>query len=381
MTVKLYETDAYLHVFDAIVQSCEPTENGFSVVLDKTAFFPEGGGQPADNGTLGAAVVSDVQIDADGIIRHFTDKPLVAGDMVLGILDRDTRLARMQLHSGEHLISGLIHSMFGFDNVGFHMSDTFATLDTSGALSSEDIAAVELAANRAIYQNKTITVSFPSPDELPSLSYRSKLDLTEGVRLVTIDGIDTCACCAPHVRSTGEIGVVKIIDAIAYKGGTRLTMVSGIHAYADYAALHDSNRDIMRLLSAKRDKTFEFVHREHELVNALRAEIALLSEQLAAARLQTQIVGDTLCGFTEGATNAVLISLAKPLLFDATIIALFSDNGDGTMSYLLTSDAADVRDTAKALNAAFDGKGGGKPQSAQGRISADKNAVLDFFNR
>lgn len=380
MTIRLYEQDAYLHVFDAVVLSCDEVKDGYAVVLDKTAFFPEGGGQPADSGTLGAAIVKDVQIEND-IITHTVDKPLPVGVPVLGILDRDVRLARMQLHSGEHVVSGIIHTMFGFDNVGFHMSDTFATLDTSGALSADDIAAVELAANRAIYQNKAITVSYPTPEELPSLSYRSKLDLTEGVRLVTIEGLDVCACCAPHVRSTGEIGLIKIIDAIAYKGGTRLTMMSGIHAYCDYAALHNSNRDIMRLLSAKRDKTFEFVSREHEMVGALRAEIALLSEQLASARLRTEVIGDTLIGFTEGATNPALLSCAEQYTADADTVALFSANADGTMTYVLTSQSGDVRETVKALNAAFNGKGGGKPSCAQGKITAAKEQIVAFFTK
>ncbi len=233
MTVKLYENDSYIKEFEATVISCEQTKDGYAVVLDKTAFFPEGGGQAADTGTLGNCTVNDVQI-SDGVVTHYTDKELNVGDKVIGTLNWDTRFARMQGHTGEHLVSGIIHTMFGYDNLGFHMSDKTLTLDPSGPLSAEDIKAVELAANKAVYENKEISVSYPTSEELERLDYRSKLDFTDGVRIVTIDGYDVCACCAPHVHRTGEIGVIKIIDFIQYKGGTRIEMVCGINALSDY---------------------------------------------------------------------------------------------------------------------------------------------------
>ncbi len=378
MTIRLYEQDAYLAVFEAVVLSCEPAKKGYAVVLDQTAFFPEGGGQPADIGTLGDAVVCDVQIKND-IITHVTDKPLAVGETVSGTINWDVRYARMQNHTAEHLLSGLIHREYGYDNVGFHLNDDYVTLDVSGSLSAEDVARLESEANRAVYENHAVTARFPTPEELPTLDYRSKLDLSEGVRLVTIEGCDVCACCAPHVAKTGEIGIIKILDFIPYKGGTRITMLSGAPAYRDYAALHEATRSIMRLLSAPRDKVAEFVSRDHETIAVLRAENVRLAEQLVMARLETVVLDTVVCGFTKDASFDALRACTERIAQKDTLCAVFSFGDDGSAAYILSQEDGDVRDTVKALNAAFNGKGGGKPVYAQGKLTATKEELLAFF--
>ncbi len=379
MTIKLYEQDAYLRQFTASVVSCEPSKKGFAVVLDQTAFFPEGGGQPADIGTLDEAQVIDVQIK-DGIIMHTTNAPLNVGATVEGTLDWDVRYARMQNHTGEHLLSGLIHAAHGYDNVGFHLNDTLVTLDVSGPLSADDIAALELAANRAVYENRAIYATYPTPDEIGDIDYRSKLDLTQGVRLITIDGYDVCACCAPHVERTGEIGIVKVLDFIPYKGGTRLSMLCGLPAFRDYAMLHDDNRAIMRLLSASRDKTVDFVERDHDTIASLRAQIKQLTEQLAAAHLQVVETAGAVCGFTKEASFEALRTFAEQHSAEGKVCAMFSESDDGTASYFLyVPEGGDIRDTVKAMNTAFGGKGGGKPHYAQGKLTASKEQLLAFF--
>lgn len=380
MTIKLYEQDAYLREFTATVLSCEQTKRGFAVVLDQTAFFPEGGGQPADRGTLGAAAVTDVQIKED-VITHMTDASLAVGETVTGVLDWDIRYARMQNHTGEHLLSGLIHAAHGYDNVGFHLNDALVTLDVSGPLTSEEIASLELAANRAVYENRDIFATYPTPEEISGMDYRSKLDLTEGVRLITIDGYDVCACCAPHVKRTGEIGLVKILDAIPYKGGTRLSMLCGLPAFRDYVMLHEDNRTIMRLLSAPREQTAVFVGRDHDTVSALRAEIKALSEQLACAQLQIVQTASAVCGFTKDASFEALRTFAEQHSADGKLCAMFSYTDDSTCSYFLyVPQGGDIRDTVKAMNAAFDGKGGGKPHYAQGKLTATREQLIAFFD-
>ncbi len=379
MTIKLYEQDAYMKRFTATVLSCEQTKKGFAVVLDQTAFFPEGGGQPADGGTLATAEVRDVQIK-DGVIVHTLDVPLVVGDTVDGDIDWAVRFARMQNHTGEHLVSGIIHRVHGYDNVGFHLNDSLVTLDVNGPLSEHDIGLIETTANRAVYDNRDVFATYPTSEEIGAIEYRSKLDLTEGVRLITIDGEDVCACCAPHVKRTGEIGLIKILDAIPYKGGTRISMLCGIPAFRDYVMLHEQNRAVMRLLSAPRDKVEEFVTRDHETIASLRAEIKALSEELAMAHLQVIACKNAVCGFTKNASFEALRTCAEQHSADGKLCAMFSDAGDGTMSYFLyVPEGGDIRDTVKAMNAAFSGKGGGKPHYAQGKLTATKEQLTAFF--
>lgn len=384
MTKKLYEIDAYMHEFDATVVSCEPCKNGYALVLDQTAFFPEGGGQPADEGGVWSdptapCKVIDVQIDKDGIITHTVERPFEVGATVHGNLAWMLRFFRMQNHTAEHLLSGLIHRQFGYDNVGFHLADDYVTLDVSGPLTDADIIALEEQANFIVYDDRAVYAQFPSPDSLEDIDYRSKLDITEGVRLVTIEQTDICACCAPHVRSTAEIGLIKILDAIPYKGGTRITMLSGMPAFKDYFAIHESHRAIMKMLSAPRDKTAEFVARLQESLAEQRAENARLQNELATARLETVTIGEVICGFTSGASFDALRTCAEQVGDPDRLTALFSLEADGAVNYFLRHENGDVRDTVKALNAAFSGKGGGRPQYAQGKITASKEEITAFF--
>ena len=378
MTVKLYENDAYIKEFEATVLSCDETDGGYSVVLDKTAFFPEGGGQQADTGYINDAKVLDVQ-EKDSVITHKVDKALTVGESVSCKLDWDIRFARMQGHTGEHLVSGIIHSMYGYDNLGFHMSDKTMTLDPSGMLTASDIKEIELRANKAIYENREVTAYYPETSTLDTLSYRSKLDLKEGVRLVNIDGYDLCACCAPHVHRTGEIGLIKIIDFIQYKGGMRLTMVCGINAFEDYSKLHDDNKEMMHTLSASRDKVPEFVLRDHELIGTQKAEINRLCAELSKANLDTTVINDTLVGFTVGASFDDMRALVNDSLDKADKVAFFSQGENNDYSYIVSSSSLDIRDIVKELNSSFAGKGGGRPNYAQGKITAEKEDVLKFF--
>ena len=183
-TIRLFDQDSYMQKFDATVLSCEPEGDRFAITLDATAFFPEEGGQCADTGTLGNATVLDVQ-ESEGVIIHYTDAPLTPGDIVHGQLDFPARYLRMQIHSGEHIVSGLMYRRYGFHNVGFHLGGEI-TMDFDGELSREQLNKIEDAANRIIYENVPITAEYPSADVLRATEYRSKLDLTENVRLQKI---------------------------------------------------------------------------------------------------------------------------------------------------------------------------------------------------
>ncbi len=248
MTVKLYDGDSRLRSFEAEVLRCEPAGNAWAVTLDQTAFFPEGGGQSADTGTLGGVRVLDVQ-ELNGEIVHTLPSPLPAGERVTGLLDWEIRFRRMQNHSGEHLLSGLVHRTYGYRNVGFHLGDGDVTVDFDGELDREQLDELETAVNRAIAENVPIRCWYPSAEELAALDYRSKLELTENVRLVRIVGYDLCACCAPHVSRTGEIGSLRILDHMRHRGGIRLHLLCGMDALEDARARYRATQAISGLLS------------------------------------------------------------------------------------------------------------------------------------
>ncbi len=248
MTKKLYYTDPYIKEFDAIVISVAECDGGFDIVLDRSAFFPEEGGQGSDTGLIGNAKVTYVY-EKEGILHHVADtRPHTA--TVNCRLDFDTRFEKMQCHTAEHILCGIIHSRFGYENVGFHLGEDIVTFDVNGVLSAEEIEQVERLANEAVFANMPITAFFPEKEELADIQYRSKLDITEGVRLVKIGEVDICACCAPHVGSTAEIGVIKILDFMKHRGGTRIFMLAGRRALADYCAKQNTLKKISALLSA-----------------------------------------------------------------------------------------------------------------------------------
>ena len=220
-TEKLFYENVYCKTFQAKVLSCAAGKHGFDVVLDKTAFYPEGGGQPGDTGYLADVRVTDTH-EANGEIVHYCEKPLDVGSNVEGRIDWERRLSLMQLHSGEHILSGIVHRRFGYDNVGFHMGADMVTIDFSGMLTEEDLKRVEREANEAVWENREIKITFPSAQELEQIPYRSKKVLTGDVRIVTIENADICACCGTHVTRTGEIGLIKIFSCVKFHDGVRL---------------------------------------------------------------------------------------------------------------------------------------------------------------
>ena len=259
-TKKLYYENSYIKDFIAEVLSCEESDNKYKVILDKTAFFPEGGGQKPDLGSIGDAVVTYVQ-EVDGTVFHFLNKPLNIGEFYDCSIDWDIRFRRMQEHSGEHIVSGIVHGIYGYENVGFHMDEDYVTVDFNGELNREQLDDIEERANKAVYADYDIKCWFPDEKELNFLNYRSKLELTENVRLVEIENTDLCACCAPHLKRTGEVGIIKILDFMRHRGGVRIVIKSGLDALRDYRKKYKSVYDVSGLLSAKQDEIASSVER------------------------------------------------------------------------------------------------------------------------
>ena len=381
-TEKLYEADGHLSAFDATVLSCTPMENGaYAIVLDRTAFFPEGGGQSADRGMLGDARVGDVQIVGDAVV-HYTDAPLAAGACVRGEIDYATRFHKMQNHSGEHILSGLIYTTYGYENVGFHLGDDEMTMDISGTLTQEQLIDIEYRANAVVWSNAAITAEYPEPEVLAALPYRSKLALTENVRIVTIEGVDACACCAPHVARTGEIGIIRIMSAMNYKGGMRLWVRCGADALMVIRREHDDLGAIGKLFSTGREdalRSVEKLNREH---GELRGALGQCRRELALCRLEDAARSGErhLLFFEQGMDAATMRYMADDGAARCEgICGVFSLTEQGTLQYVCASKNVALRALSKQLNTAFGGRGGGSDVMIQGSLGATEEQLRALF--
>lgn len=374
---KLYYDSAYIKEFEAQVLSCQEGKKGWEITLSATAFYPEGGGQPADTGILGNVRVTDVH-EKDGQVVHYTDGPLPVGEMVRGVIDWDRRFQHMQEHSGEHLVSGLIHQRFGYDNVGFHMGTDEVTIDFNGTLEWADLMAIEEKANGMIWENLEISAVYPEKDELDAMEYRSKKELTGAVRIVSIPGGDVCACCGTHVERTGEIGLVKFLSMIHYKGGVRISLLCGKRAVEDYERKRDQVQGISVLLSARPGEIARAVEK-------LKDEEAKLQEKLVAA--YDKLLASEVRGIKEGDGDIFILEpdfeaiqlrhLVNRLLEEKkgrTVLALGGAT-EGSFLYVLGSRDGDMRRLSRELNGLLNGRGGGSAQMAQGTFFATKDQL------
>ena len=379
MTEKLYYIDSHLWEFDAVVTDCEETKTGWAVTLDRTAFFPEGGGQLADTGLIGEARVLDVH-EKEGKILHSIDRPLPVGERFSCRVDWEQRYRRMQNHSGEHIVSGLVYREFGFDNVGFHMGADCMTMDYSGELSWEQLMGIEQLANEAVRADLPLKIWFPPEAELQELHYRSKLELTENVRIVEIPGIDRCACCAPHVERTGEVGVIKLLSAERHRGGVRVTAVCGMDAVEELRRYQESVTAISGRLSAKRDQVVQALDRLLENQSAQKERIAALSLELARLCAESFSPSEeNLAVFDNVLDETALRELVNLLAEKRPVAGAFSGSDREGYRYIIGSRRVDLRAQARAINAGIGGRGGGSPLMLQGRASADGECIRAFF--
>ena len=374
---KLYYDSAYIKEFEAQVLSCQEGKKGWEITLSATAFYPEGGGQPADTGLLGNVRVTDVH-EKDGQVVHYTDGPLPVGEMVRGVIDWDRRFQHMQEHSGEHLVSGLIHQRFGYDNVGFHMGTDEVTIDFNGVLEWGDLMAIEEKANGMIWENLEISAVYPEKDELDAIEYRSKKELTGAVRIVSIPGGDVCACCGTHVERTGEIGLVKFLSMIHYKGGVRISLLCGKRAVEDYERKRDQVQKISVLLSARPGEIARAVEKLKEDEAKLQEKLVAAYDKLIASEVRDIKEGDGDIFILEPDFEAIqLRHLVNRLLEEKkgrTVLAL-GGAAEGSFLYVLGSRDGDMRRLSRELNGLVNGRGGGSAQMAQGTFFATKDQL------
>ena len=379
-TQKLYYEDCHLAEFTARVVSCEKTEKGYLVILDRTAFYPEGGGQPCDLGTINGIPVLDVQEQGEDVV-HFCAEALEVGQTVTGTVDYARRFDLMQQHSGEHMVSGLIHKKYGWHNVGFHMGADVITIDFDGIIPAEDLPGIEAAANEAIWKNTPLHIWYPSEEELPTVPYRSKRALPWPVRVVEFPGVDICACCGVHVATTGEIGLVKLLSCVKFHQGVRIEMACGGRALALLSAVYEENRQVSQAFSAKILETGAAARRMNDALAAEKFKVTGLQRQLFEYIAKSYVNQKTALHFEEGLDSTGVRELADKIAGVCGMAAVFSGSDESGYSFCLAARQGDLRPLGKELTQALNGRGGGKPGFIQGSVKAEKSEIEAFFQK
>ena len=380
-TRRLYYEDVYKKEFTAKVLECREEKKGFQILLDESAFYPEGGGQPSDTGFLNDVKVTEVH-EKEGELLHYTEEAIQPGTEVRGKIDWARRFDLMQQHSGEHMVSGLVHEKYGYDNVGFHMGSDVITIDFSGILSEEQMAEIEEQVNLKIWEDAPVEIFYPSREELDTLDYRSKKELTGQVRIVRFPGADTCACCGTHVTHTGEIGMVKLLSVVRFREGVRMEMISGKRVLDYLNMVNEQNHQISVKLSAKVDKTAQAVDRLWEENFALKGRIHSMEEEMFSSEAKKWEGHGSVLLFKEGLEADSVRKLTDAVMQTCEgCCAVFSKNPDGSYKYAMGEINGDLRQFTKEMNAALNGRGGGKPFFVQGSVQADEEKIRKFFER
>ncbi len=380
-TEKLYYEDPFLREFPATVQTCEPAKDGWRVTLDCTAFYPEGGGQPADHGTLGGVRVTDVH-ERDGVIFHTCDGPVEPGAMVMGTIDWVRRFDHMQQHSGEHIISGILCEKFHCDNVGFHLGAETVTIDYNADISWDQALEAERLANEAVWADRPVEISCPLPEELAELNYRSKKELTGRVRIVTFPGADCCACCGTHVLQAGQVGIIKVLSCQKFREGVRLEILCGRRAMDYLSQVYTQTRTIAQRLSVKpRDAAAAVERLEAELSAARAAQAHLEETAFAAIAKEHAGRGDILLFQPPMKPDSVRRLADAAARTCGVLAAVFAGEGEKYAYALVRPDGGDIAPLVRELNRALQGRGGGRSGFAQGSVQAAREEIESFFEK
>ena len=375
---KLYYADSHLKDFSAVVTGCEAVKGGWAVTLDATAFYPTGGGQECDLGILGGARVLDVKEQGENIL-HLCDTPLEVGAEVTGTIDWERRFDHMQQHSGEHLVMGQIYQKFGYHNVGFHMGGHLVTIDLDGPVTWEDLMEIERRTNQIICRNIPVKTWYPSPEELPNVKYRTKKQLPWPVRIVEFGGEDVCACCGTHVKSTGEIGLVKFVSCVKFKEGVRIEMASGRRATELYQQIFEQNRQVSQTFSAKILETGSAARKFNDMLAQEKYRAIGLQRKIFGAIAQSYAGKERAVHFEADLQPGQVRELADAIA-EKTDTAIVYSGCDATgYSICILSKTQDTRALGKEVNAALNGRGGGKPGAFQGSLKATKEQIEAFF--
>ena len=379
MTKKLYYEDCHMSHFQAQVTGCEKCEKGYEIRLDATAFYPEGGGQACDLGTLNGAQVLDVR-EREEEILHLCEAPLEVGSAVEGIIDYDRRFDLMQQHTGEHIVSGIINRRYGFHNVGFHMGSAMIEIDFDGVVPAEDLRSIEQEANSALWQNLPVRCWYPSEEELPHVFYRTKRALPWPVRIVQVPEFDSCACCGVHVARTGEVGLIKLFSVVPLRGGCRIEMSCGARAMKLLNQAFDQNRLVSQAFSAQWFETGEAARKMNEALSGEKFRMAQLQKRIFEMIAEDYVNFENVVHFEQDLDSAQVRMLADAIAqrCDGTV-AVFSGTEEEGYAYAMVDHKNDLRTFGKEMTAALNGRGGGKPNFQQGRVAAKRQEIEAFF--
>ncbi len=375
---KLFYEDSHLREFTARVTGCEAAEKGWQITLDATAFYPEGGGQACDLGTLGAVNVLDVKESGEEIL-HLCDGPLEIGAQVVGKIHWDRRFDLMQQHTGEHILSGLIHEKFGYHNTGFHVGADWMEVDFDGPISPEDLAELEYKANQAVWADLPVKTWIPDPEELETVFYRTKRALPWPVRIVQVPGYDSCACCGVHVRRTGEVGLIKILAVTRLRGGVRLQMVCGQRAYRHIVTVFEENRLVSQAFSVPMNATGEGARKMNEALAEQKARNSQLLGRIFDAVAANYAGRESVIHFEDGLEPGQVRVLADKIAGEISGWCAVFSGEDGNFAYCLAARQGDLRELGKKMTAALNGRGGGKPNFQQGSVKATRQEIEGFF--
>ena len=380
LTKELYYDDAYLNEFQATVLSCEEDKKGYALTLDATAFYPEGGGQPYDTGTLNEAKVLEVHRRDDRII-HTVDTYLKPGTIVNGKVDFERRFDLMQQHSGEHVFSGLVHKHFGYDNIGFHLGEKEVVLDFSGPLDHKDLSMIEAECNRMIQKNIPVEVTYPNDEELSVLDYRSKKELSGRIRIVSIRDCDVCACCGTHVRKIGEVGYCKVLSLTTKKGNARVSVLFGKRATDYMARIYDEVTAISALISKNPLEILEGVRHLQDEVLQKGLKLNALYTKHFEERFEKETETSLFITIEEGCTMDLLRHFCDRMSAKAKTAAGLLKKSEEDYQYVIISKSEDLRAAAKSLSETFAGKGGGSKEMIQGSLHGSAEQIISFLHR
>ena len=386
MTVRLDQADTYLFAFDAQVVLHATLGNEPSVILDRSAFYPESGGQMSDRGTLGGAQVVDVQIDESGQVHHVLEGPLPAvGALVHGEIDAQRRRVFAALHTAQHVLSRALLLVTRAETVSARLGETSCTIDVDkSALRDDRIAECESMVNGLVDEDRAVRAWFPSEDELASLALRRAPKQTENIRVVDVSGFDVSPCGGTHVARTSQMGPIRIAGTERYKGGTRVTFAAGPRAREELFRQSDILRSVARALVTPVDALEPALARLRTQLTEAQGESGRLRAALAR-RIAEDLVrapsGDRVClVLDEGGAD-----LAQRVALEVTktgslvaIVAAITPEGAQLIVMRGPSSVVDCGALLRAILEAAGGKGGGRPERAEGRIppGADVHAAI-----
>lgn len=391
MTERLYYTDQARLEFEATVLACETIDGRLLAILDRTAFYPTSGGQPHDTGTLDELAVTDVVDLEDGRIGHAVSGALEPGRRVRGRIDAARRRDHMQQHTGQHILSAAFDRLCSARTVGFHLGGELSTIDLDKVLTAESIAKAEAEANRLVWEDRPVTMRVASAEDAAALPLRKEATRTGPLRLIEVEGFDLSACGGTHVARTGEVGLVALRAWEKFRGGLRLEFVCGLRALREFRTLRDAVIGSQRFLSVAPLELPSAIERAQVENKDLRKTIKDLQDRVAQHEAAALVARAPLTGGVrivveslDGWDQAGLKSMAAAAAAQGSVVAAMTSAAQPALVVIARSSdvALDASAVLKALVGVFGGKGGGRPELAQGGgLAATPEALRDEIRR